>query len=98
MGGRKILGIADGCNALELYALYFGFLMSFPSPFKRKIIFTVVGIVLMFIANVFRLTALAIMNMHRINAVDMAHHYVFKIVIYGLIFGLWVLFIKNRKK
>lgn len=96
MDGKKIVGVADFCNALELYVLYIGFLLAFPASVKRVILFSVIGIVVIYIANIIRLAALASMNMHRMRAVDMAHHYVFKMIVYALIFGLWVLFTKKQ--
>ena len=96
LDGKKIVGVADACNALELYILYIGFLLSFPSSLKRVFVFSFIGIVVIYIANIIRLAAVASMNMHRVNAVDMAHHYVFKMIVYGLIFGLWVLFTKKE--
>ena len=92
MDGRKIVGVADPCNALELYALYLGFLIAYPSSVKRKLLFSSAGIVIIYIANIFRLAALGSMNMHRMVSIDIAHHYVFKIIVYALIFGLWVVF------
>ena len=88
--------VADPCNALELYVLYLGFLFSFPASLKRVLLFSIVGIVVIYSANIIRLAALASMNIHRIKAIDMAHHYVFKLIVYGLIFGLWVLFTKKQ--
>lgn len=96
LDGRKIVGVADFCNALELYVLYIGFLLAFPASLKRIILFSVSGIIVIYISNIIRLAALASMNMHRMNAVDMAHHYVFKMMVYALIFGLWVLFTKKQ--
>ena len=96
--GRKIVGVADACNALELYILYLGFLFSFPiaiKKYKRIIFFSIAGIVIIYLANIIRLAALAEMNMRRMDAVDMAHHYVFKMIVYTLIFGLWVLFTRK---
>ena len=93
---NKIVGVADGCNALELYILYLGFLISFPSTFKRVLYFSITGIAVIYIANIMRLTGLASMNKYRVNTVDMAHHYVFKIIMYAVIFGLWVIFTRKR--
>jgi len=94
---RKIYGngVADGCNALELYVLYLVFLFSFPAALKRVLLFSIVGIAIIYISNIIRLAGLASMNIHRVNALDMAHHYVFKMVVYALIFILWVLFTKK---
>ncbi len=96
LNGKKIVGVGDACNALELYALYLGFLFAFPASIKRVFLFSIIGIVVIYMANIIRLAALASMNMHRVNAVDMAHHYVFKMIVYALIFGLWVLFTKRQ--
>ncbi len=96
LDGRKIIGVADACNALELYVLYLGFLFAYPSSLKRVGLFSLVGILVIYLANCIRLAGLASMNMYRINAVDMAHHYVFKMLVYGLIFGLWVLFTRKQ--
>jgi len=98
MDGRKIVGVADPCNALELYVLYLGFLFAFPASFKRVFLFSIAGIFVIYFANIIRLAALASMNIHRVNAVDMAHHYVFKMIVYALIFGLWVLFTKKNRR
>ncbi|OIR07028.1 hypothetical protein GALL_109350 [mine drainage metagenome] len=96
LNGKKILGVADPCNALELYVLYISFLFAFPSSLKRVFVFSFIGILVIYLANIIRLSALASMNIHRINAVDMAHHYLFKFIVYAIIFGLWVLFTKNQ--
>jgi len=36
--------------------------------------------------------------MERFNLIEVAHHYVFKIIMYAVIFGLWVLFLKTNKQ
>ncbi len=96
LDSKKIVGVADACNAVELYVLYIGFLLAFPSSLKRVFVFSIIGIVVIYLSNIIRLAALASMNMHRINAVDMAHHYVFKMAVYIIIFFLWVLFLKKK--
>jgi exosortase family protein XrtF len=98
LNGKKVVGIADGCNALELYVLYIGFLFAYPVGIKRTGLFILAGVPLIYIANIVRLAVLAYMNMHRISAVSIAHHYVFKLVVYALIFGLWVLFIRQKQE
>jgi len=98
LNGRKIVGVADPCNALELMVLYLGFLIAFPTSIQRVLSFAAIGITAIYLSNCIRLAALAFMNMHRMSAVDMAHHYVFKLIVYALIFGLWVLFTKKQMK
>ncbi|MDE3235361.1 MAG: hypothetical protein KGO81_05345 [Bacteroidota bacterium] len=95
--GIKIVGVADPCNALELYVLYVGFLIAFPLTLSRGIQFGLLGIAVIFMANVLRLAALSILNLHHVAAAELAHHYVFKVVVYALIFGLWVLYLKKYR-
>ncbi len=96
LNGKKIVGIADGCNALELYILYVGFLIAFSGPIKKIIIFSVAGIVIIYAVNISRLAALAVMNMYHFNAANIAHHYIFKVVVYAVIFGIWVIYVKQK--
>lgn len=95
---QKIVGVADACNALELYVLYIGFLLSFPSSFKKILLFSIIGVAAIYIANIIRLVLLAQMYLHNMSARDFAHHYLFKAVVYALTFILWVLFVKKTQK
>ena len=90
--GHDIVGIADGCNALELYVLYLGFLIAFPSTLKRLTLFGFFGVIIIFTANIIRLVALAAMNMNKMQTVDIAHHYFFKLIVYAIIFFLWMVY------
>ncbi|MBN9299785.1 MAG: archaeosortase/exosortase family protein [Filimonas sp.] len=98
LSGRKVVGVADPCNALELYVLYIGFLFSFPSSFKKILLFSIIGVAAIYIANIIRLVLLAQMYLHNMSARDFAHHYLFKAVVYALTFVLWVLFVKKTQK
>jgi exosortase/archaeosortase family protein len=92
---KPIVGIADPCNALELYVLYIGFLICLPTTVKRFIVFTIVGIALISILNILRCGGIALLNIHNNHVSEIAHHYVFKIIMYGLIFYGWILYSKK---
>ena len=94
---HTIVGIADTCNALELYVLYLGFIIAFPGTWIRKLFFSIIGIIAIFISNIIRLSALSVMNMTKMNAIDLAHHYIFKLIVYSLIFVLWMAYTGKRK-
>ncbi|MBS1590832.1 MAG: archaeosortase/exosortase family protein [Bacteroidetes bacterium] len=94
---RKIIGIADGCNGLELYILYISFLFCFPARIIKIITYILAGSVIIYVANVLRCYFISLMNMERFNLIEVAHHYVFKLIMYAVIFSLWVLFLKGRK-
>lgn len=95
ISGKKVIGIADGCNGLELYVLYIGFLYCVPLGIKKQLLFTAIGIVLIFITNSFRCFGLVWLFRNQYSIADFAHHYIFKMAIYGLVFYLWVLYSKK---
>lgn len=93
--GKPIMNIADECNGLELFILYFGFLLAMPATIKRKLWFGFGGILIIHAVNVFRCVGLGLLLMNWDTYFDIAHHYIFKIMIYSTIFILWVIFSKN---
>lgn len=94
---RRIIGIADPCNALELYVLYISLLVCLPAGAKRFWIFALLGITLILILNTMRCAVMIWINIYHNSFFDFAHHYLFKLVVYAVIFGLWVLYCKKLK-
>jgi exosortase/archaeosortase family protein len=86
---ERSLSIADVCNGLELIILYLGFIICLPSETSRKIKFSLAGVILIYIVNVLRCTALILIYLHYPAYLDFSHHYLFKFLIYALIFLLW---------
>ena len=95
--GKSVFGIWDVCNGIDLMFIYVGILVLLPYPLKRKIIFSIGGIIVIIIANIFRVTALYFINIYQQSAFYFSHHYVFTILMYILIFYGWLLFIKTTK-
>lgn len=91
-GDRRVIGIADGCNGLELFILYLGFILAMPTTWRRKIGYGLGGLAIVHIANILRCTGLGMLMLYRDEYFEFAHHYIFKMVIYGTIFLLWVRF------
>lgn len=93
---KRIIGIADGCNGLELYVLYLSFLLCFPTTLKKFMFFSIIGLTIIFIANNFRCATIAMLNFNSSSLSEVAHHYVFKLLIYAIMFLLWMKYTKNR--
>ena len=93
--GKKILGIADPCNALEIYVLYVAFLFCYPAPDKRRLIFVLAGVPLIFMLNVVRCSLLLWLNLKHRGWFNISHHYIFNTVVYLLVFYLWIQFSKK---
>lgn len=89
LNGNRSVGIADGCNALELYVLFAGFIICLATTIKRQLQFIGVGFLVIYMINNCRCVALAWMHANG-YATDFAHHYVFKAIIYAIIFYMWM--------
>jgi exosortase family protein XrtF len=93
--GKHLLNIADDCNGLELFILYIGFILSMPASLKRKTIYLLGGVAIIHLVNLLRCVGLSALLMHWDRYFDLAHHYIFKIMVYSTIFVLWVRFSNN---
>lgn len=96
LNNRRLLGISDSCNGLSLFILYVGFLLCYPSKTIYKLRFALIGLILIFIANVLRCCALCVIHHKYPSLLDFAHHYLFNILIYSLIFYLWIVFSRKH--
>jgi exosortase/archaeosortase family protein len=88
-GARRLVGLADACNALGLYMLYAGFLIAYPATKKRMYTFWFLGWLSIFFLNALRVMALAWIQYHWPEMSIYAHHWLFNTVVYLLIFYQW---------
>lgn len=91
---QRTISIADSCNGLELMVLYAAFILLMPGSIYRKVLFIGAGLPLLHFANLFRCIGLIFLYQNWPNMFDIGHHYVFKILVYGISFGLWMWYLK----
>lgn len=93
LNNHPVLLVEDTCNGLELMLIYIGIILMIPNYSSlRKSIFIVGGTFILFVANIFRCTALLWLQLYHKTYFEFNHHYVFTLFIYLIIFGLWSLF------
>ncbi|HMO32055.1 MAG TPA: hypothetical protein PKE07_03565 [Lacibacter sp.] len=95
---RKVLGIFQACNGLELMVLYAGFILCFTGPWLRKLLFIVGGIFGLYALNVLRSALLGYVGLEYPRHFDFAHKYLFNLVVYALTFILWVWYVAGLRK
>lgn len=93
--GTHGLWIGDPCNGLTLFALFSGFIIAFPGPWKHKLWFIPAGIILIHFMNIIRITALSLIVKHAPEALEFNHTYTFTFLVYGFIFILWVTWVNK---
>lgn len=94
---EEVFGIFDVCNGIDLMFIYIGIIALLPYPIKRKIIFSIGGIITIILANIVRVCSLYFIYVYQKSAFEFSHHYLFTILMYVLIFYGWLLFIKKKK-
>ena len=93
LNNYPVLLVEDTCNGLELMLIYIGIILMIPqNSALRKTTFIIGGIFILFLANIFRCTALLWLQLYHKTYFEFNHHYVFTLFIYLIIFGLWSLF------
>lgn len=95
MNGQQSVITFAACDGLVLYALFAGFVLAFPGPWKHKAWYVPAGVFLIWMLNVLRIAALALNQHYAHQSVDFNHHYTFNFVVYGFLFGLWMLWARR---
>lgn len=95
---QSIFDIFDVCNGIDLMFIYVGIIMLLPYQLKRKIIFSIGGILAIILFNIIRITSLYYIYIYQNAAFDFSHHYLFTLLMYVLIVYGWLSFIKKGRK
>ena len=94
---QHVLLVSDGCNAFKLYIFYIGFLICLPGVWKKKVIYALIGVALIFCLNIARCYALTWLNMNMPQFTNFAHHYAFTFIVYSAIFCLFLAYLKPKE-
>ncbi len=97
LGPMNSKGVTIGapCDGAVLFALFVVFVISFPGPWRHKLWFIPVGVVLIHLMNVIRVVGLAIVVRVNESWLDFNHDYTFTLIVYSFVFFLWWLWTKK---
>ena len=93
--GKKSILINSGCNILKVFGLYVSFVLGYPNHIIKKLIYSLVGFLLLFLMNVFRISVFTIVTAYMPEYWSMTHKYSTFIIFYPIILGLWSSLIKK---
>ncbi len=93
--GKWVARIIEGCNAISVIILFISFVIAFTGKLKTTVVFLIFGSLLIHAFNVFRIALLcmALYNFPRYDS--MLHDVIFPLVIYGLVFLLWIVWVNK---
>ncbi|PXY45317.1 exosortase family protein XrtF [Flavobacterium hydrophilum] len=93
-----VIRIVEGCNAVSVIILFISFVIAFSGKFKTTLLFILSGTLFIYILNVVRIALLAILLFRYPEKVHLLHSVLFPLIIYGLVFVLWVLWVNKFSK
>jgi len=96
--GNYVGRIVEGCNSISVLILFITFVIAFTGNVKNTILFVLVGSVLVYLANLFRIVVLGIGLYSFPDQEHLLHQIVFPTIIYGMVFLLWMFWVQKFSK
>ena len=84
------INMDSGCSGLQQFYLVLLLFLIIPGPIKMKIWYIPVGLIIVHISNIIRLTFLVLITHYDSDSFYFVHDWVFRPFIYGIIFLLWL--------
>lgn len=91
------VNIVEGCNAISVIILFVSFIISFAEKFKKTFLFLLAGAVLIYVVNIIRIVLLTVALYKFPEYQDVLHSVIFPAVIYGMVFILWIVWVRTLK-
>ena len=95
---KYVAKIVEGCNSISVIILFLSFIVAFSGRFKATVIYILAGSVIIYVANLLRVVILSIGLYHYPWRSEVLHSVVFPAMIYGMVFLLWMIWVKRYKK
>ena len=96
VGCNTNIAIGHSCNGKAIIYLYTAFIIATAGySINKKTFFCISGILLITIANIFRIAGLFIIKRDAPTWFDIAHKNIFQMLMYVIIIALWMLFLKK---
>ncbi|WP_340064642.1 exosortase family protein XrtF [Ascidiimonas aurantiaca] len=91
----SIARVVEGCNSLSVIILFIAFVIAYRGPLVHTLLFILGGTLLIYVVNTARV-ALLIIGLYEVPEYgDALHRVFFPLVIYGLVFLLWVMWVRK---
>jgi exosortase family protein XrtF len=92
---RFIARIIEGCNGVSVIILFISFVIAFSGKIKATILYIMSGSLLIYILNLIRIALLCVLMYHFPEQEHVLHGVVFPLFIYGVVFMLWLIWIRK---
>lgn len=95
INGNYLARVVEGCNAISVMILFVAFIIAFFDTWKSTLLYILAGTALIYGLNIFRIAFLCIGIFEFPEQYHLLHGILFPLVIYGIVFLLWIVWV-NR--
>lgn len=95
---KLVAYMIEGCNAISIIILFVSFIIAFSNSFKTTFLFIVLGSLLIYFFNIFRIAIISIALYEYPQYQYILHDILFPLIIYGITFLLWFIWIRKFSK
>ena len=90
--------VIEGCNSISVIILFLSFILAFWKGAKATLVYILIGSIIIYFFNVIRISLITL-GIHLYPEYrDLLHDIFFPLFIYGIVFLLWIYWIKSYKK
>ena len=79
------------CSGLKQFYQWVILMLLYPGPWKHKIWYIPVGLVIIHLVNIFRIVSMVFVTINILQHWDFTHDYILRPFFYVVMFGMWVL-------
>ena len=96
---KGYVSVNNGCSGLKQFLQWIVLMTLFPGPWKQKLWFIPLGIIIIHLVNIFRITTLSvILNFGATQTTwDFTHDWILRPFFYVVMFGMWVVWVEKFK-
>lgn len=98
LNGRYVARVIEGCNAVSVLILFVTFIMAFKGTLKHTVVFGLLGVVVIYSINLLRIALLVVGVYTLPTYAEVLHSLIFPAIIYGTMFLLWVVWVRQFAK
>lgn len=85
--------IIEGCNSASIIILFVSFMLAFFGKIKPTLVYIFSGAVIIYVTNILRISLMSVGIYEFPHYAHFLHSIAFPLVIYGMVFLLWVMWI-----
>ena len=94
-GNTGYVAVEGSCSGLKQFYQWTVLMILFPGPWKKKLWFIPMGILVIHFVNIFRIITLSVVVVHWPQNWDFIHEWILRPFFYVVIFSMWVIWVER---